>query len=494
MITFEGVSNAAAASSVFVEQVPVRRSTGSPTLQRRVLVIGQYDSAKSPDADKPKLITSKAQAVELYGRGSALAAMVAVQLKHAGGVPVYALPVADATAGVKAVGSVTITGAASKIGTLSLYIAGVRVPVAVASGENAAAVAAKIRDAVTANLDLPVVATVNTANSDRVVLTARHAGTIGNDIAVSINSNSGESLPDGLAAVTVNLGSTTAGANDPSLTNALENLGGVWYTDIVMPYRSTEALAAIEASGRTRAAAGVKRPFLAFVGYTGAYDNYLTAVKARNSQWVSWIPVHGSDTPAYLIAASAATVFSASQQAAPGRPVRGAILPGVRAAEGNDQTYAQRDTAIKSGGSYTANGIGGLVMLGDVATTKTTDSGGAATDEWRFAVTIPNLQFKINALEQTFLRPPFARAVVLADDGPPAPEYGVRPSTAKAYAVSLVDDWVARGLSTGRDEVVKNIVAEIDKGNAGRINLSIPDTFSAGLRITAIKLEWAFLA
>ena len=116
------------------------------------------------------------------------------------------------------------------------------------------------------------------------------------------------------------------------------------------------------------------------------------------------------------------------------------------------------------------------------------------TDEWRFAVTVPNLQFKINALEQTFLRPPFARAVVLADDGPPAPEYGVRPSTAKAYAVSLVDDWVARGLSTGRDEIVKNTVAEIDRGNAGRINLSIPDTFSAGLRITAIKLEWAFLA
>ena len=494
MITFAGVSNAAAASAVFVEQVPVRRSTGSPTLQRRVLIIGQYDKSKSPDVNKARLITSEAQAAELYGRGSVLAAMLGVQLQHAGGVPVYALPVADAAAGIKAVGSVTITGAATEVGTVSLYIAGVRVPVAVASGDNAAAVAAKIRDAVTANLDLPVVATVNTANSDRVVLTARHAGTVGNDIAVSVNLAEGEKLPAGLAAVTVDLGATTAGANDPSLTNALENLGGLWYTDIVMPYRSTEALTAIESSGRTRAGAGVKRPFLAFVGYTGSYVDYLTAVKARNSQWVSWIPVHGSQTPAYLIAASAATVFSASQQATPGRPAKGLILPGVRASENNEQAYAQRDTAIKSGGSYTQNGTGGAVMLGDLATTKTTDAGGAITDEWRFAVTIPNLQFKINALEQTFLRPPFARAVVVADDGPPAPEYGVRPRTAKAYAIALIDDWVSRGLSTGRDAIVKNTVAEIDASNAGRINLSIPDTFAAGLRITAIKLEWAFLA
>ena len=63
----------------------------------------------------------------------------------------------------------------------------------------------------------------------------------------------------------------------------------------------------------------------------------------------------------------------------------------------------------------------------------------------------------------------------------------------------MVDDWVERGLSTDRDVIVNGdddtnpgISAEINSGNPGRIDLLIPDIPSAGLRILAAKLEWAF--
>jgi phage tail sheath gpL-like len=69
----------------------------------------------------------------------------------------------------------------------------------------------------------------------------------------------------------------------------------------------------------------------------------------------------------------------------------------------------------------------------------------------------------------------------------------VTPLTVKSYAIGLVDDWVARGLSTDRDTIIEAITAEINSGNAGRIDLLIPDVPSAGLRILAAKLEWAFL-
>jgi phage tail sheath gpL-like len=52
---------------------------------------------------------------------------------------------------------------------------------------------------------------------------------------------------------------------------------------------------------------------------------------------------------------------------------------------------------------------------------------------------------------------------------------------------------VARGLSTNREQIVAGIQAEIDSSNPGRINLLIPDVPSAGLRILAAKLEWAFV-
>jgi phage tail sheath gpL-like len=171
--------------------------------------------------------------------------------------------------------------------------------------------------------------------------------------------------------------------------------------------------------------------------------------------------------------------------------VKTLVIPGILPGPDNGLTYAERDLLVKSGGSHTEN-VSGSVVVGDLVTTKTTE-GGDPTEDWRFTIIIPNLQFKIYALETTFRGSPFNRAVVLDDGDPPGPTYGVRPSTVKAFTVGLVDDWVSRGISTKRDEIVEGIEAEIDGSNPGRINLLIPDVPSAGLRILAAKIEWAFI-
>jgi phage tail sheath gpL-like len=165
----------------------------------------------------------------------------------------------------------------------------------------------------------------------------------------------------------------------------------------------------------------------------------------------------------------------------------------VLAHSSNDLTDVQIDAAVKAGGSWTRNTESGGVLFGDLVTTRTTTDAGADTTDWRFTIIIPNLQYKIYAHEQTFLATPFDRAVVLADGSGPGPIYGVTPLTVKSYAVGLVDDWVRRGLSTDRDTIVAGITAEINSSNAGRIDLLIPDVPSAGLRVLATKLEWAFL-
>lgn len=486
-ITFNLVPNNAAASAVYVEQEPVNRGTGSPVIPRKILVPGQYNSGKSPTVNVAQLILSKEDAWDRYGRGSMLALMIQKILENSGGVPVYALPVADDGAAVAAAGEFAITGPATAAGTLSAYVGGVLVPVAVASGDDATTIGDALAAAINANLDLPVTA-VNDYGD--VTVTARWAGESGNQIQIEINRLDTEALPTGVAVAVTDMAS---GATDPVLTTAFAGLGNTWYTEIAMPYNADTPLDAMEASGAARVDPGVKRPFAGFVGYTDTSANLITALASRNSEWTTIVPVHGSPTPAFMIAAAAAAIFARYQQATPGRPMKGLILPGVVAGDTNDLTYATRDIIVKAGGSHTYNTESGLVTVGDLVTTRTTTDAGAATEDWRFTIIIPNLQFKIYALEQTFLSTPFDRAVVLADGAGRGPTYGVRPSTAIGYAIRLVDDWVERGLSTDRDVIVAGITADVDSANAGRINLLIPDVPSAGLRILAAKLEWAFL-
>jgi phage tail sheath gpL-like len=237
----------------------------------------------------------------------------------------------------------------------------------------------------------------------------------------------------------------------------------------------------------------VKRPLIAFIGYTDTRANLITALGDRNSEFSSFIPVHGSLTPAFEIGASFAGMWARHHAGdRVGRPVVGNVLPGVLAADANELTYGVRDSGIKAGASWTRN-IGSRVAAGDTATTRTETDQGVATDSYRFAVIIPNLQYKINAADITFGSSPFVQAVVISDDVAAAPAFAVRPKTAKAYAIQLVDDWVERGLTADRDQVVEGIVAEIHPTNAGRINVLIPDIPSAGLRILAAKIEWDFL-
>ena len=490
-ITFSQVSSSAAASQVFVEQENVQRVSGSPVIPHKVLVPGQYNSGKSPTDNVPQLILNKEDAWDRYGRGSMLSNMIE-KIFDAGGIfEVYALPLADDESATVADGSIAFSGTATAVGTVATYINGVRVTTAVAVDDEASDVATAVAASINANLDLPVTASAETGT---VTVTARWGGESGNQITLELSRRDTDSLPDGVTATVTDIGDGTAGATDPTIDTALDNIGDTWYTEIAFPYLSTDALTAIKNFGDDRADAGVKRPFIAFAGYTDTASAFITELDSHNNQWISFIGVHGGPSAAFEIAASAAGVWARVQNSTPGRPAKTERLPGIFAGDSNDLTYSTQNSIFTAGGSTTRNTVGGGITLIDVATTRTETDAGAETDDWRYATIIPNLQFKIYSLENTFLASPFDQAVVLADGGGPGPTYGVRPSTVKSYAVGLIDDWVERGLSTNRDSIIENTSAEINSSNPGRIDLVIGDIATAPLNIVAVKLEWSYIS
>lgn len=487
-IGFKLIDPTAAASAVFLEQEYQRGSLGGLVIPQKILLLGQYNAGKTPTDDVAQLLLSPDHAATLYGLGSMLHIMALAAFAGARNVPVYTCPIADDGAAAAAEGDITVNGTATGPGTLSLYIAGKRVPVYVRTGDTDDEIAEAIADAISAKTELPVTAL---AESGVVTLTAKWKGATGNDITILTDLCVGEAecRPTGVALVITNM---AAGATDPDIEDALAALGDPWYTWIVSPYNSDAQLDLIEASGDARMLPETIRPFAGVCGYTGTLADYLTWLDSRNSAWTSVMPVPGSPNLPLEIAAATAGVCATSAQVRPGAPYRGQKLRGILP---SDETwiYPQRDQVVKAGGSTFLVASDGTVLIEDLVTTRTENEIGAADDSFRWTETIANLQAKLYSLEQLFRGEPFASAIVVDDKAVTSAPYAIRPKTAKAYTIRLVDElWVPYALTKNRDEVVAGIRSEIDSGNPGRINTSVPDVFAAGLKIMAGKLNWSF--
>lgn len=489
-IGFNAVPSNAIASGVFIE--PEFKRSGPPgPIPQRVALLGQYNVGKTPTDNQPLAITSVDEAKSYFGRGSMLARMAARLFAGIGSgtVQVDAFPLAAGTG--SATGTITVVGPSTSAGTISLYIAGDRVPVAVANAAAQNDIAAAIGAAINADLDLPVTASV----TDNVVtLTARNAGLAGNQITVRLDLGSGDSVaePTGL---TITIVAMSGGSSDPSIQTALDNFGGTFYTWVVCPYNTDTSLDTLEAVGTARLDPAIKRPFAGVVGYNGTRANFLTWLVDRNSPWTTAVPVDSSPNHPAEIAAAVVGSCSVSAQTDPARPYKTLLLPGIKPGTTAPWTYAQANAVEVAGGSATYVDASGQVRIKDLVTTYTTNPLGAVDESWRWTVTITNVQAKIDSLDQLALSAPFDRGKVVDDAAVTGQEYAVRPNTVKAYIIDLIDSlWIPQAWSKKRDTIVAGIKVEINESNPGRIDVLVPDIIAVGLRIMAVKYQWAFAA
>lgn len=489
-VSFSTVPANAVASGVFVEQV--FRKTGVPgPIPQRIALLGQYNTGKTPTDNMPVPVTSADEVGNLAGLGSMAHRMAQKLFAGLGsaGIVVDWFPIAAGTGA--ATGTITVTGTSTSAGNLQLYIAGERVTVAVANGTAQNAIATAIGAAITANLNLPVTASVAT---NVVTLTARNAGLASNQITIRQNLSTADAggSPAGVSLALVQF---TGGTADPSIATALANFGATFYTWVICPYNSATSAAVLEAAGDLRIGPDVKRPFVGVVGYNDTRANYLTWLASRNSPWTTSVAVEGSPNHPAEIAASAVGVCAASANSDPSRPFRTLALPLILAGTTAPWTYAQADAVEKEGGSWVEADSSGVVRIKDLLTTYTTNGLGAVDESWRYAVTITNIQAKIYSLDQLFLSEPFDRAKVVDDDAVTSQSYAVSPRVVKSYLIGLIDGlWIPNAWSTSRDAIVAGLQVEINASNPGRIDVVVPDVLAVGLRIVAVKYQWAFSA
>ena len=456
--------------------------------QKRALIVGQPTTSVTGLA----LVTSADVASAYYGQGSMLSRMIRAWRANNTFGELWAYPVADNASGVAATSTVTVTGTAAAAGVVSLYIGGVLVSVAVASGDTATNVATAIVAAVTANVRLPVTA-ANTAGV--VTLTARNKGTQGNSIDVRVNlygARGSEALPAGVAVAIVAMAS---GATDPALTGLAAALGDEEFEVIVAPYTVTGQINALrdmmdDSTGRWAWSRQIYGHVFAAMKASSA--DLLTFSSGRNDQHMTVVG-YETDNPTSvpeMAAAFAAQAFT-SISADAARPLQTLALAGVLPAPvGSRFTKTTHQSLLSAGIAAVYYDPGSAVRILRAVTTYRTNAWGITDRSYLDCETLFTLAEVIRRL-RSVITTKFPRSK-LASDGTRfgAGQPIVTPKIIKAELVAQYAEMEAAGLVEDAAGFTAATIVERDGTDPSRVNVLYAPNLVNGLRIFAVLAQF----
>ncbi len=455
-----------------VEIANNRARQGLPPAVQKILLIGQCIGAASVSA--PVRVTRAEQGATLAGRGSILAAMVAAALTASSQVELWAMPIADNAAGVAATGSITIGGPSTAAGTLALMIAGVRVPVAVASGASASTIATAVAAAINALPDLPVTASAAAAV---VTLTCRHKGTAGNDIDLRANYFDGESLPAGVTATIVPM---AAGATNPDLTSLVANLGDAWYQTIAIGVNDAANMSVIDTDLEDRWGPVRQIEGRAYFGLSGSFSTLSSFGATRNGKHATIVGGYNLPSPPWIVAAAFASVAAYYLQIDPARPLTDLVVAGIRAPRPEHRFIrTERELLLKDGISTFRVNAEGNVAIERLISCYQVSAAGFDDDSYLDVQTTATLgyyrySYRVRMAEK------FPRAKLTED----------AIASVHAETIALAREWEEAELMEDVDGFIANLVIERDATNRRQLNtLMTPDTVN-GLLQLATRIEF----
>lgn len=383
------------------------------TATQRTLLIGQMlDSATGKDSI-PERITSGTQAAERFGRGSMLHTEAEAYFRNDTAGEVWVLPLADTESQTAAAGKLKITSAANDTGVISLYVAGIRVQMAVVATDTAEAIATGLAKVINRNTNLPVTAA---AEADTVTLTAKNKGAHGNGIDIRLNYlglTGGESTPSGFE---MTITAMSGGNGAPDLLNGLANLKDRSFDFIVNPYTDTASLDVVKTFLAERWAWDKQLYGHSYGVITGTYGQLADFGEKRNDQHASLLGVNGSPSPDYQWSAAYTGAIAQSLRNDPGRPLQTLVISGVLPPDDtNILELTERNNLLHSGISTFTVDDDGTVRVENIITTYQKNAYGDNDDSYLQVETLYLLMF-VSRYLRTQVTSKFGR-MKLAEDG-----------------------------------------------------------------------------
>lgn len=461
----------------------------------KMVVIAQKLVAGSAVAGQVYPVPNPEQARALFGVGSQIVGIIdAIRRADPFGL-LYAVGLADAGGALPASMTITVTVAATAAGQVPLWIAGVSVPVVLTGAETINQTAAAIAAAITAQSDLPVTAAAVNAV---VTVTARNAGTLGNDIDVRLGwlgASGGEALPPTFAA-TLNNPTLTAGATDPVVTAAFAALGDTTYDFVVMPYTDAANLNAADAAmGDQGGRWSYNRMVWGHV-YTSKRGSVATqqALGAgRNGPHVTILPVWQSPTPSWDWLGAAIGAAAVVLRNDPARPVQEIEIPGVQVPPLGSTgrfTMAERNTLLWSGISSIVIGPDNVARIDRLISTYQINALGQYDDAWLAVEKNYTLMRVMRRLQQAW-RAAFPRAKLAPNGTRAGADAGVvTPNIGKAMVVGEMRRMEEVGLLSNVDGMIPYLHLEINDQNPDRMDMVFPPPLIGQLRMTAVLAQF----
>ena len=475
----------------YVEINSANASTDTSENQR-IMVIAQRKSSGAISALTPTLISSYDQAVAAFGASSMLANMFKTLFNNNSTTEKWAIALDDVGGGTAATGSITVTVTTAQAGTISLYMGGVLVAVAVAAGDSDDDIAAAIIAAINANTELPVTAVVDGSDANKVNLAFDHKGLVGNKYDIRYNyagPSAGEVLPTG---VSLSITQLSGGATDPDLDDAFAVMPDEIFHYIAHPYIATANLNFCDTEMDSRWDALRMLDGHVFVSDKGSVGTISTLGNTRNSPHMTLFDAgNNSPTPPYIWVAAVVGRVAFQASSDPALPFNGLVLTDVLAPpQANRRTSSERNTLLYDGVATHLVGNDGKVYIERLTTTYQTSGVGLADNTYLDA----NTPFTLSFLKQDLkahLNSRFPR-FKLADDGAntSAGSNVITPSGIKAEIVAKAQEWEADGLIENIAAFIATAVVERDSNDPTRVNVSIAPNLVNQLQIIAVKINF----
>lgn len=482
-ITFNDIPGRVRVPGVYLE-VDNSEATANPsTVAQRVLVIGTRLASGTAAANTLQRIVSNAQADAAFGRGSQLAQMVSAFRKANTETPLYAIALNEPAGGVAATGTITVTGPATAAGTLTLYVAGMRLQIGVDLGDVAATIATAIAGAINANADLPVTAAAAAAV---VTLTARHKGVVGNGIDLRDSYQLGEARP---AGVGLTYALTSGGTGTPDIAALIAALPDQQYTTFCLGHSDTNTLAAVQAELASRWDGLRMIEGHAIAVAIGTQAELTTLGESFNDEHITLMGVSRAPDPTWVWAATIAAVDAT--EADPARPRQTLALPGLRApAEAARFNWEERNTLLYSGISTFEVDSVGTVRIERLITLYREDATGEQDESYLDLETMRTLIY-IRYYYRTNVAARYPRHK-LADDGAvyDTDQAVVTPSEFQGYLLSLYAQLVSAVICEDYDAFKASLVVERDTADRNRLNTLMQPNLVNQARVFATKIQF----
>jgi len=451
----------------------------------RSMLIGPMLSSGTGSEKTKYLITSYEQALAVFGEGSILAEMAGKYLLNNKTNELYCIGLLDNAAGVPAVGSIEVGGAATKAGTLKLYINGKVAEVSVSNGDTPTVVAAAINAKIGADSKFVVSAAVNGVNDAIVDFTAKNDGTQGNDIDLRVNFYDGDETPEGLTTTLVAMNS---GATNPDVDEAIAKFGEDQYLLIGTAWLDASSVSKMETELTDRFGPIRQNDGYAFYGARGTVSELNAIGDSYNSQFTVIHRAGGPTHPSEQIAAKMG-VIAMNAQNDPARPFQTLAVLGILPESEDEKLLISERNILLYHGIATGNTIsGGAVTIERVITTYKKNNAGADDVSYLDLNTLLTLSY-IRYDWRNYMLRKYPRHKLASDGIQFAQGQKIMtPNLGKAEAIAKFREWESIGLVEGAEQFKEDLIVERNASDVNRLDFLLPTDLVNQLRVMGTKI------